>query len=1000
MKSVGRMAKQKRTSSTLNWFSACLIPALCKGCVSLIVLGSALNGITGGKALALPPVLSVSPVVVVTSDGLLVDWRVPEANIMLLPDGTIDVQLPDTLQTTQPGAPQLPFISVLVAVPPGALPTLHVVLVEETDRSVSGPLALAPFPEGVQRDASGLPIGGSFSVAGDLSASAAVQLAQGSVADPVRLEPAGVVRGVTLARLVFYPARLVGDSPQAHLRLTTYVRVALTFSGEVAGQPWAASTDPLLTVLRSVVINPEQVRPVMPTIPILSPNEVGSAWIIEVASPGLTAITYAALTEMGFPVASTDPHTLHLARAGTEIAAEWDGDEDASFEPGESLLFYAEPRFSRWTSTDVYFLWQGDTPGLRIPDRPAAPLGLPAGIAWVEETAEVNQLYTPDCFCGFISPGRDGDHWTWDDLKRPGHSTASYLINLPSVDATQPATLTVWLIGYTNLAAAPDHRVDVDLNGMSVGSLVWDGKQPITAALPILPGTLHGDANTLTLTLPGIPGVSIEGAWLDAFSIRAARGSAAFGHSVTFSGQLAPHAYTLAFNSTTGLRVYDITDPSLPLHLTGVVTTENTITFGDPFGDEWDGQSHRYMLTTESELLSPVALRPVQPLQTGGDFIGADYVLIAPADFMPALDSLISLRQAQGLTVAVEDVQAIYAAYGDGRPDPAAIRAYLAYAYAAWTLRPVYVVLVGDGSFDPRQYRTDSPPTFIPPYLANVDPWAGETAADNRYVTVDGQDALPDMLIGRLPVKTLAETQIVVDKIVQYETNPIPGGWNQNVTFVADDADEAGNFAAASETLAMAYVASPFIAQRIYFTPPATTITTTRQAVLNSWNAGALLVHYAGHSSWQQWALERFLHLDDLPVLRNDRRWPIVIEMTCFTGAFHRPEPTLDEELLNLDNAGVVAAWGATGLGVSTGHNSLGEGFFQVVFSDPLSTTPITVGQAAWAGKLSLAVTGRHLDLLDTFTLLGDPALRLNRNILPWASQTYLPFVIQNTPER
>ena len=47
---------------------------------------------------------------------------------------------------------------------------------------------------------------------------------------------------------------------------------------------------------------------------------------------------------------------------------------------------------------------------------------------------------------------------------------------------------------------------------------------------------------------------------------------------------------------------------------------------------------------------------------------------------------------------------------------------------------PLYVVLVGDGSFDPRQYRADSPPTFIPPYLADVDPWAGETAADNRYV--------------------------------------------------------------------------------------------------------------------------------------------------------------------------------------------------------------------------------------------------------------------------
>ena len=38
---------------------------------------------------------------------------------------------------------------------------------------------------------------------------------------------------------------------------------------------------------------------------------------------------------------------------------------------------------------------------------------------------------------------------------------------------------------------------------------------------------------------------------------------------------------------------------------------------------------------------------------------------------------------------------------------------------------------------------------------------------------------------------------------------------------------------------------------------------------------------------------------------------------------------------------------------------------------------------------------GQNLDLLDTFTLLGDPALRLNRTIIPWTSQTYLPIAIR-----
>lgn len=985
MKSVSCMTRQKFTTTR----SPRMITLLRQVCVGLIVLGSVLNTSAGGGVLTSPLALSARPAVTASADGLLVDWRAPEMQLVSRSDGTTGVLLPGYSQTARPGAPLLPFTSVLVAVPPGPLPTLRVVLVEETDLPLPGPLALAPFPEGVQRDAAGHPIGGDFSPA------SSVQPAQSNEGEPVMLEPAGIARGVYLARLVFYPARPVGNYPQARLRVTTHVRVSLTFARQVATLPLAASPDPFLAALRSAVINPEQVQPFTFTIQnppaeLLSKieklNAAGSTWIVEVTTPGLTAITYEALAGIGFPVASTDPHNLHLARSGTEIAAQWEGDEDTIFELGERLLFYAEPRFSRWTSTDVYFLWQDSTPGLRVQNRPAVPTGQPVGIAWVDETAEVNQLYTPDCFCGNIPPGRDGDHWTWDDLKRPGHSTASYSINLPTVDASQPAMLTVWLIGYTDVAANPDHRVDVGLNGVPLGSIVWNGKLSITATLPINTGVLHDNVNTLTLTLPGMPGVGIEGAWLDAFSIHYARGNALFGNSLIFTGQPAPKTYTVALRFTSGLRVYDITNPDRPLRLTDVITNRvYWISLSDPS----EGGSHQYTLATESGLLFPVAMRPAQTLQTNG-FAGADYVLIAPADFIPALDGLVTLRQAQGLTVAVENVQAIYDVYGDGRPDPAAIRAYLAHAYAAWTPRPTYVVLVGDGSFDPRQYRAGSPPTFIPPYLADVDPWAGETAADNRYVAVDGQDILPDMLIGRLPVKTLTETQTVVDKIVQYETNPYPGGWNENVAFVADNADEAGDFAAASE-VAAGYVSSPFTSQRIYFTPPDTTITTTRQAVLNNWNSGALIIQYTGHSSWQQWAIERFLHLDDLPALRNDRRWPIVIEMTCFTGAFQRPEPTLDEALLTLNGAGAIATWGATGLGVGTGHNILDEGFFRAGFSDTVST----VGLATWAGKLSLAITGQNPDLLDTFTLLGDPALRLNRTIIPWASRTYLPIVMR-----
>ena len=273
--------------------------------------------------------------------------------------------------------------------------------------------------------------------------------------------------------------------------------------------------------------------------------------------------------------------------------------------------------------------------------------------------------------------------------------------------------------------------------------------------------------------------------------------------------------------------------------------------------DPADGGIHRYLLAAAEAIQPPAAMRLATELQPVS---GADYLILAPAPFMPALAELIALRQSQGLRVVVENLQAIYDAF-DGRPMPDAIHAYLQAAYTTWNPRPAYLLLVGDGTFDPKLYRgADSGETLLPPYLADVDPWLGETAADNRYALLDGGDILPDLLVGRLPVNTITETQIVVDKIVRYETDPALGGWNSNVVFVADDADDAGDFAADAAALAAAFIRAPFIPRPITYAPPAMTVPETQQAILTRWNAGAGLIVYHGHSSVRQWAAERLFH--------------------------------------------------------------------------------------------------------------------------------------------
>ncbi len=258
-----------------------------------------------------------------------------------------------------------------------------------------------------------------------------------------------------------------------------------------------------------------------------------------------------------------------------------------------------------------------------------------------------------------------------------------------------------------------------------------------------------------------------------------------------------------------------------------------------------------------------------------------------------------------------------------------------------------------------------------------MDPEAGETAADNRYVTVDGADLLPDLALGRLPVNTFGEALAVATKIVQAETAPAVGAWAGRVVFVSDARDAAGDFPADSQWLADTYVAWPWARQHITLTAPATD---AQQAVRAAWEAGAGLMVYNGHASIHQWSPQRLFHLDEARALQNAGRWPVLLELTCFTGAFQTPGlDTLDEALLRAPQGGAAAVWGPTGLGVARGHTTLAAGFLEYLQAGP----DRRLGAATLAGKLKLAASPQawlFADLLDTFSLLGDPALRINLN--------------------
>jgi hypothetical protein len=894
--------------------------------IVLIVI-TLLSPIGGGvQASPPPPTAGGSSLVQVTPDpvGLTVTWTLPRPTLTPTDRG-LEVALAGLEATSAAADLRLPSASLLVALPPDAHPT--VTLVTAQREALAWTLPRSPAP-----------------------------------ADPVRLEELGVMRGVRLARLTLQP---VGGGA-AGWETLRQAEVRLDFGAAVVATP--DDGDPLRAALRQEVANPAQVMVAAPA-PAAAPPDMRGHWLIEVEEAGLTTVTTAALAAAGFPITTTTLANLQLTRAGATIPVAVSGDR---------LRFYAAPRSNRYTGSDFYDLAVGDAPASTWATRSGDPTGLPPGGGASSFLFEENKIYYPNNHPGpEIPPGRDGDRWMWASLLHTAGGPTAVFTNtftLPPLASTAGDKLTLWLIGYTDVAATPDHHLAVALNGQPLDDVTWDGKTAITATLAIPAGVLRAGANQLDLTLPG-GAAAVDGVWLDAFEITTTPVAASDGRAVILADP-ASATYPRQLPAGQAITVLDVTAPDAPVQVTDFsLTPAGALVIGSS-----QATSARYAVATAAGERTPRRIRPAVPLSALPLDQKIDQFILAYPDFIPALAPLRELRAREGISTHVESVQAIYDAYDGGRPTPDALRAYLIYAYTARSYIPSYALLVGDGTFDPRGYLPNTLPTYLPPFLANVDPWAGETASDTQFALVDGADHLPDLMVGRLPVNSLAETQTVVSKLVGYAAAAPAQPWTGEWLFVADNPDNDGDYPSHLQTL-MDELAPGAFRPHPYFYPQ----TNFSQNLQAEWSQGAGFVIYNGHSSVDQWAVERVLHTDDVPRLTNGMRLPFLLEMTCFTASFHIPDrATLDEALLRSPLGGALGVWGSTGLGITEGQFYLAEGFIRQVRHN----VQPTLGGGMMAGYVHLlSRLDSNEDLIDTYLLLGDPATRLQI-----ASFTFLPL--------
>jgi hypothetical protein len=337
---------------------------------------------------------------------------------------------------------------------------------------------------------------------------------------------------------------------------------------------------------------------------------------------------------------------------------------------------------------------------------------------------------------------------------------------------------------------------------------------------------------------------------------------------------------------------------------------------------------------------------------------GADLVIIGYHKFLPQLARLKQYHERQGMKVALVDVEDLYDEFSFGAHGPDAIKAFLERAWKQWRPAPRYVILAGDATSDPRNYLGAPARDLVP--TKTVDTQYMETASDDWFADFDG-DGVPEMAVGRLPVRTAAETATVVDKIIGYEQARTPA--SHEALLVSDN-----GFEPATDSL------------RALLPATTTAVTVDRRdgptdaavhdRILNALNLGPSIVNYYGHGSVDIWTGAELLRSADAKSLRNAGGLSLFMMMTCLNGYFIEPRTqSLAEALLRAPHGGAFAVWASSGLTEPGDQIRANEELFRQL----AATNSPRLGDAMMRAKSVI----RDPDVRRTWILFGDPLTRL-----------------------
>jgi len=737
---------------------------------------------------------------------------------------------------------------------------------------------------------------------------------------------------------------------------------------------------------------------------------------IELTNAGVYALSFAEVTSKQPGLAGCAIEQLNLESQGKPVPLRVVDNGNGRFDEGDRIEWIGERLhgptswFDSFSINNAYLLSASAGTHARLTDRASSgtrAASLQRTLHFEQENLMIRLDQNQQ------KPGEEPDVWHWAKLTHadPQPFTTEFdLADLAARGADASLRInvrgisTIYVMVQDKSAKPRDHSLEVRVNGRLLKQLTWDGRDELTETLVVPIADLNAKGNRLTLSVPkrALPWNKDETA-VDV---------------VMFNW--AEWRYPLAGTLDAGSApLQTVRSDTAPVEINWT-DAQSPVLYGDDGlrrpGEALGNGRYRFAAAAGGTTLYPVSgsafaaptlLRAMTAVDWRSPASGYDYLIVSHASLIDAVRPLAAYHESRGLKVAVIDVADVYDVFNHGITHPQAVRNLVDQAWHNWPQpRPRFLLLVGDASFDIRSETyndlayakfANNPQELQPGHFSGIPATAyenaskqlggrnliptwqypspeGQSASDNWFGAVDGDDYHPVVAVGRFPVVEPAEVTAIVDKTIKYMSQPQAGTWRRDVMFITDESEY---FRKASDSIATSIGEQGFLADKIYASPDEADNVAHQSAIKDGLNAGQLLVHFIGHGGRFIWRTgppdlrknHDLFTLDDVSQLSNGNRLPMVLSMTCYSAPFDNPtEDSIGERFLREADKGAIAVFAASW------RNAPSTAFSTALVKELLNPGA-TIGEGIVRAK-------KQIDdrvLVEMYNLLGDPAVVLER---------------------